>query len=75
MRTITFGGDVWQVDSTGGSYHADHQHSMGVRFFCPATHTSVVGRLHVAPQDFAKATDDDLVKSLENALRLPTDSN
>ena len=75
MPTITYDGDSWLAESAGTSYTRDHQTDMRVRFWCAARRILVFNRLPFAPQDFEKASTDDLTKSLAAVLRLSAHPN
>jgi len=75
MPTITYDGDSWLVESAGTNYSRDDQHDMRVRFWCAARRIMVFNRLAFSPQDFEKASTDDLTRSLAAVLRLSAHPN
>ena len=75
MPTITYDGHSWLVESAGTNYSRDDQHDMRVRFWCAARRIMLFNRLPFSPQDFEKASTDDLTRSLAAVLRLSAHSN
>lgn len=69
MKTFRHNGETWQATSVGSEGIVEGQHSMTVRFVCPATGAETVGRLpRVASERFSQATDEQLEDALAEAL-------
>jgi len=75
MPTITYDGDLWSAESAGTSYAREHQNDMRVRFWCAARRIMVFNRLPFPPQDFDRASTEDLTRSLAGVLQLSAHPN
>ena len=75
MKIVTHDGEQWLATSTGGSTFVEG-HALGVRFRSQKTGKEVLGRLRgIPPENFDKATENQLRDSLIGALAGEDDSS